>query len=298
MIKPFTHGLVLTLIASLPLTAQAHRAWLLPATTILAGESPWVTVDAAVSNELFAFEHHPLVLEGIGEPPQRAARAPAGDNAAPVRARPANPLLIIAPDGTAVSAQNGHVGKYRSVFDVELAQKGTYKLAVAGASRYFARYRENGEDKRWMGALDDIPQAIPAAAEEVQISRMDSRMEVFITSGKPTDSVLKPTGSGLELQPITHPNDLFAEEASEFVFLLDGKPAAGVDVTVIPGGVRHRDTLNDLTFTTANDGKVTITWPTAGFWWLEAKVVQESGLEAPLNQRRASYTATLEVMAP
>lgn len=289
MIKPFTHGLVLTLIASLPLTAQAHRAWLLPSTTILSGEEAWVTVDAAVSNELFSFEHHPLVLDGIGEAPQRATDT---------RGRPANRLLITAPDGSSLAPHNGHVGKYRSVFDVQLAQKGTYKLAVAGPSRYVARYQEHGEDKRWMGALEDMQQAIPAAAEDVQISRMDSRMEVFVTSGKPTDSVLQPTGSGLELQPITHPNDLFAEETSEFVFLLDGKPAAGVDVTVIPGGVRHRNQLNELTFTTASDGKVAIDWPSAGFWWLEARLVQDSGLQAPVNQRRASYTATLEVMAP
>ena len=289
MIKPFTHSLVLTLIASLPLTAQAHRAWLLPSTTILSGEEAWVTVDAAVSNELFSFEHHPLVLEGVGEAPQRAAAG---------RARPANQLLITAPDGSPVAAQNGHVGKYRSVFDVQLAQKGTYKLAVAGPSRYLARYKENGEDKRWMGALENMAQEIPAAADDVQVSQMDSRMEVFVTSGKPTDSVLQPTGSGLELQPVTHPNDLFADEASEFVFLLDGKPAADVEVTVIPSGVRHRDELNDLKFTTASDGKVAINWPAAGFWWLEAKLVQDSGLEAPLSQRRATYTATLEVMAP
>lgn len=298
MIRHVTHGLVLTLIASLPITAQAHRAWLLPSTTILSGETPWVTVDAAVSNELFSFEHHPLVLEGIGQPPQRAAREPVATNAAPARTRPANQLLIMAPDGSQVQPSNGHVGRYRSVFDLELAQKGTYKLAIARAPRYVARYTENGEEQRWMGALEDISQSIPAGVENLQISQMDSRMEVFITSGKPTDSVLKPSGKGLELQAVTHPNDLFAGETSEFVFQLDGKPATGVKVTLIPGGVRHRDDLNELEYTTESDGKVSIRWPTPGFWWLEARLVQDSGLEAPLTQRRASYTATLEVMAP
>lgn len=217
---------------------------------------------------------------------------------APVRTRPANQLVITAPDGSQVQASNGHVGKYRSVFDIELAQKGTYKLAVAGAPRYMARYRDDDEEKRWMGPLEDLRQALPADAEEVQVSRMDSRMEVFITSGQPTDSVLQPSGSGLELQPVTHPNDLFAGETSDFVFLLDGEPAAGVEVTVIPGGVRHRDELNELKYTTASDGKVSINWPRAGFWWLEARKIQDGDLPAPLTQRRASYSATLEVMAP
>lgn len=298
MIKACIHSLVLTLVASLPLTAHAHRAWLLPSTTTLSGEAPWVTVDAAVSNELFSFEHHPLILEGIGNPPKRSAVAPVAGDTAPPRPRPANRLLIMGPDGSPVQPQNGHVGKYRSVFDVELVQKGTYKLAVAGVTRYLVRYTENGEDQRWMGAREEIPQAIPADAEDVQVSQMDSRMEVFVTSGQPTDAVLKPTAKGLELQAVTHPNDLFAGEASEFVFLLDGEPAAGVEITVIPEGVRHRDELNELKYTTESDGKVAINWPNAGFWWLEARLVQDSGLEAPLTQRRASYTATLEVMAP
>lgn len=285
MFKHISQGIVIALVAALPLSAQAHRAWMIPSTTILSGDAPWVTVDAAVSNDLFYFEHHPLILEGIGEAPERAGRTPSR-------------LLITAPDGSNVPARNGHVGKYRSVFDVQLQHKGTYKLAVAGDSRYLARYRHNGEARRWMGALSDVGGAVPADAEDLQISQMDSRMEVFITSGNPTDSVFEPTGRGLELKPISHPNDLFAEEPSEFVFLLDGQPAADVEVTVIPGGVRHRDDLNDLQHTTGADGKVVITWPSAGFWWLEARVQQDGGLTPPLTQRRASYTATLEVMAP
>ncbi len=38
-------------------------------------------------------------------------------------------LAIMAPDGSAVQAQNGSIGRYRSTFDVPLKQKGTYKLA-------------------------------------------------------------------------------------------------------------------------------------------------------------------------
>ncbi len=290
MFKHVTRWTALAIAITLPLSANAHRAWMLPSTTVVSGDNAWISVDAAVANDLFYFEHHPLVLEGIGEAPQRA-----DGNARP---RPANRLVITAPDGKEVAAQNGHVGKYRSVFDVEISQKGTYKLAVAGAPRYFARYQENGEDRRWMGDLADVGKAVPADAQDVQVSQMESRMEVFVTSGEPTDSVFKPTGQGLELQPVTHPNDLFATETAEFVFLLDGKPAAGVEVNVIPGGIRHRDELNDIRQTTGADGKVAITWPSAGFWWLEAKVVQEDGVQPPLTQRRATYSATLEVMAP
>ncbi|MFZ1795666.1 MAG: DUF4198 domain-containing protein, partial [Dokdonella sp.] len=65
----------------LPLSAQAHKAWLLPSATVLSGEDPWITVDAAVSNDLFYFNHVPLRLDALaitgpdGKPVQAENRA-------------------------------------------------------------------------------------------------------------------------------------------------------------------------------------------------------------------------------
>ena len=57
--------LALALVAALPLTASAHKAWLLPSQTVLAGNDPWISVDAAVSNDLFYFNHVPLRLDNL-----------------------------------------------------------------------------------------------------------------------------------------------------------------------------------------------------------------------------------------
>jgi hypothetical protein len=47
---------------TLPAAVQAHRQWMLPSMTVVSGEGDdvWVTVDAAVSNDLFYFEHQPM----------------------------------------------------------------------------------------------------------------------------------------------------------------------------------------------------------------------------------------------
>lgn len=57
--------LLSTILAALPFTAQAHKAWLLPSQTVIAGQSPWITVDAAISNDLFYFNHAPLSLDTL-----------------------------------------------------------------------------------------------------------------------------------------------------------------------------------------------------------------------------------------
>lgn len=305
----------LALAISLPLSAQAHRAWMLPSSTVLSGEDPWVTVDAAVSNDLFYFEHVPLQLEGIGKPLARADRPQAptqadnpgqkpgpqagaapGAGQAPMR-RPANVLQILAPDGSLLKAQNGAVGRYRTTFDVQLTQKGTYKLAVASGG-LMASWKLGEARGRWMGKAEDLGSAIPANAQEVRVIQTSNRLETFITRGKPSEQVLQPTGQGLELQAITHPNDLFAGEAAEFVFLLDGQPASHVEVNVIPGGNRYRDATLDFTVKSDAAGKVSITWPTPGLYWIEAELSSKDGVSAPATERRAVYSATLEVQAP
>ena len=45
--------------------ASAHRQWMMPSSTVLSGDDVWVTVDAAVSNDLFYFEHQPLRLDAM-----------------------------------------------------------------------------------------------------------------------------------------------------------------------------------------------------------------------------------------
>jgi len=284
--KPMIKWTALALAICLPLSAQAHRAWMLPSATVLSGEDPWITVDAAVSNDLFYFEHFPLRLQGIGNLDQSAAG---------MRPRPAAQLQVIAPDGTPVQPENGSIGRYRSTFDVHLTQKGTYKLAIVN-SGLLARWKENGETRRWMGNAEAFAKEVPAKAEDLSVSQTSNRMEVFATLGAPTKTVLETTGQGLELAPVTHPNDLYAGEAAEFVFLLDGKPAADVEISVIPGGNRYRDELGEIKATTDAAGKVSITWPEAGMYWLEAELTTDKGVSKPASQRRASYSATLEVL--
>ncbi|RYY28374.1 MAG: DUF4198 domain-containing protein [Sphingomonadales bacterium] len=260
--------------------AYAHRMWLLSSSTNLSGTDNWVTIDGAVSNELFFFDHQPL------------------------RAVP----TVTQPDGTEGKVENHAVGKFRATFDVHLTQQGTYRIGVVNET-LFGSYKLNGETKNLPRGTTKatLAAAIPAGATDVVTTESLARNEIYVTQGAPTTTIFKPTGRGLELVPVTHPTDLVAGEESTFQFLLDGKPAADVYVTAIPGGIRYRDNLNDQHLKTDAQGKVTITYPDPGMYWLTVTPdrPREEGAGAAGPQRpagpptrRVSFTTTLEVLAP
>ncbi len=260
-------ALVLSL-AVMPFTAMAHKAWLQPSETVLAGADPWVTVDAAVSNDLFYFNHVPLPLER---------------------------LAITAPDGSKVDAQNGATGKYRSVFDVQLKQQGTYRIAMVN-SGLSASWDEGGKPKRWRGTAAAFASEVPKDAKDLKVTQSVGRVETFVTNGSPNDTALKPVGEGIELVPVTHPNDLVAGEQAKFKLQIDGKPAVGLEVEIVRGGTRYRNAQEEIKAKTDANGEFSVAWPEAGMYWLET-VSEDTNTSLPqAKQRRLSYVATLEVL--
>jgi uncharacterized GH25 family protein len=258
---------VLLAAASIPFVSHAHKTWLLPSATVLTPDQ-WITVDAAVSNDLFYFNHVPLRLDA---------------------------LTIMAPDGARIDAQNPSTGKYRSTFDVHLAQSGTYKLALLNRG-VFASYEQNGAQKRWRGMPERLAAEIPADAKNLEVIESVGRIETYVTAGAPTQTVLKTTNIGLELAPVTHPNDLYAGEPATFRLLLDGKAASDLEVTVVPGGTRYRDQQNEMKLKTNEQGEISVAWPDPGMYWLEATLQDEKTSLSQAKRRRVSYVATFEVL--
>ncbi len=264
---------VLAIAAILSCFAQplyAHRFWIIPSSTVLSGDKPWLTVDAAISNSLFFADH-----------------------AAPDLAS----IKVTGPDGQEVPLQNGAKGKYRTTFDLQLPTQGTYKIST-GRGMMSATWQENGETKRWRGSADDFASANLKDKPELQLSRNASRVEAFVTNGEPDTKALEPTGSGLELAiDKTHPNDLFADEKASFILLSDGKPAANVEVVLIKGDDRYRDSQDEAKLTTNEEGLFTCSFPEAGRYWLNANLNGgESNTDGIPTSVRYSYTATFEVL--
>lgn len=249
--------------------AQAHRQWMLPSSTTLSGENMWVTVDAAVSNDVFYFEHQPLRLDNV---------------------------KAFAPDGSEAEIKNASTGRYRSTFDVQLNKNGTWKIASA-VTAVSGTYELNGKEERLPRGVTtaNLAERLPAGATNVKTAESVNRNETYVTLGAPTTDVFKIEGKGIEFVPLTHPSDLVVGEVAEFQFLLNGKPVEGLNVTVIPGGIRYRDDLGQQDLKTTAEGKVSIDWKVPGMYWVN---VTTPRVEGTAPTARAAYVATFEVLAP
>lgn len=261
--------LLLAAAALLPLAASAHKGWLAPSKTVLSVDQ-WITVDAGVSTEPFVRDHNAMRLDN---------------------------LVIFAPDGSTVAPENPSTGKLRSTFDLQLKQAGTYRIAMIN-SGLSASWKEDGKPKRWRGTAATFAAEVPAGAQELKVSESQGRLETFATAGKPNDGALKASGRGLELVPVSGIADLFVGEDAAFRFLLDGQPAANLDIEVIRDGSRYRNAIGEQTFKTDAEGLVKLRWAEPGLHWISASVSDSKTSVPQAKERRASYTAVVEVLTP
>ncbi|EDY85047.1 hypothetical protein VDG1235_4681 [Verrucomicrobiia bacterium DG1235] len=256
-----------TTLAAIATSALAHRQWILPSTSILSGEDQWISVEAAISNNLYFPNHHAIALDNI---------------------------TVLGPSGQALEKHSAAQGKIRSTFELQLEANGSYRI-FSGRSGMFASWEEDGERKRKRGTAEEFAAMDLASMDKLQLRENASRVETIVTSGAPSEIAV--SGKGLEFEFKTHPNDLFTGESASFRVLLNGKPTAGVEVTVVQGNDRFRNEAGDLTFVSGEDGLVEIEWPQAGRYWINASAnIAGADFHGIPLKRSASYTLTVEVL--
>jgi uncharacterized GH25 family protein len=310
--------LIAASVLTLASPALAHRQWLLPSATTFSGANDWVTFDAAVSNDLFYADHFPMGLDGIKvlAPDGTAAEI---QNGMKGRYRSTFDVKLDKPGTWKIGTVSSGVSGSFKVDGVEWrvggrggppgggaggpAAGGAAKVTPMNAGKPAGAPLGTPGQGGGEGGGQQRPSVptvadIPANATDLKLTETSGRNEVFVTAGAPTTGVLKPTGKGLEFAPVTHPDELVANEVARFAFLVDGKPAANLKVTLIPGGKRYRDTEAAFDLTTGADGTIAVKWPMAGMYWINASATDDKTTTPRATQRRMSYTTTVEVAAP
>ena len=270
--KLIKHGVFALVLAAAAGAASAHRPWMVPTSTMVESKNAWVTIDGAISEGLFDVDHMPLRMSG---------------------------LTVTAPDGTTSPAPEAVMGKMRTSVDIPLPQEGTYRIAMVNTN-VFGSYKDGNEVKRFRGSEADFNKQVPAGATEVKKTITVQRIETFVSANKTSDGALKPTNVGLEMIPLSNPNDLRSGETLRVRFQLDGKPLPKLDFSMVPGGVRYRGVLGEVRHTTDAKGEATIKLPAANMYWVNAVYPPAPGKGAPPSDapetRRYAYTGSLEIL--
>ena len=229
---------------------------------------------------------------------------------------------VVGPDGVRTKLEGQATLKGVSAVDVPLPAPGTYRITtgdrvgreatmaqvdgkwrpvrgpggpgVGGARREGAP--AGGDMRRPAGEgpppLD--PSAVPAGAPTMKTTGV-LKAEAYVSRGAPSSGALKATGQGFELEPITHPDEVYLDKGFSFRLLNDGAPTAGVPVLVRRGGEQYAETKTQMTVTTDAQGRATARFTQPGLYILEARWPGEPAPGAAPAARSTALSLALEV---
>ncbi len=251
----------------------AHKRWLLPS-IFNVSEPQWITVDASVSNNLFYVD----------------------------RPWPVATVKVTNPDGSSGEIANASEGHRRSVFDVNMSLKGTYKVTTGGDA-FFVQYElpAEGQGKRDLVRdrafnFDSLKASIPEYARKVAYAKSVSRLESYMTLGAPSFEVFKNEANGIELKPETHPNDMYVNEPIKWSFLVNGKTQADLKVMVVWEGTRYRNDEAPILLKTDAKGQINFTPNRAGRFLIEVGHEMDLKDDPDFTKLYMTYMGTFEVI--
>ncbi|MFA7555642.1 MAG: DUF4198 domain-containing protein [Spongiibacteraceae bacterium] len=192
-------GVVLVGVATPPVV-MAHTPYIVPATfEPLRGGI--VTLDAAFAEKFFV----PEIAISDAE------------------------FYVVNPDGKKSKVDSLYALASRVVLEHKLEQDGTYRFSTGlRTGRIFRVYEQDGKRKSLMNTKDKLP----AGAILVEHFQTLTRSDTFVSKGAPNKKALDAERKGLELVPITHPNELFVGDEFAFAALFNGKPLNKAEVDV------------------------------------------------------------------
>ena len=180
--------------------AQAHSPYLRP-NLFDAGRRDHVTVEAAFTEEVFNAE---VAMRSDG-------------------------FHVVGPNGdTPISAVT--YLRDLAVFEAPTPVDGLYRLSSGPRAGRTTKMYHTPSGWKMVGEEDAPP---PPGAELVDVQSI-TVAEAYVMRGVPDEAALKPTGQGLELQPLIQPNQIVAGEDATFRLLFDGQHLADAPVTVFP----------------------------------------------------------------
>jgi hypothetical protein len=232
--------------------------------------------------------------------------------------RAAGDFIAVDPKGGVVKLGGGTGFHEMTVVEAPMTAEGTWRISTGDRVGRTTPWVKIGNDWRQVrvpqpagrggegrgpggGENRGPPQVeeadIPAGAERMTATQI-TKAETYVSKGAPNRAALTPTGKGLELVPVTHPDEVFAGDPFKFSFINDGKPVEGLTYTVIKGAEQYADSQSHPTGKTDAKGAGSVTLKDPGVYVLEANWPGPGGQPQPGVAPvpvSVSYTLTFEV---
>jgi len=254
-------------LAFMAMPAVAHTPYFAPATfQVQAGSI--LTLDAAFAEAFFV----------------------------PEAAFDASRFLVTGPDGRQVAPERVVPLRTRVVVEHTLpAQKGTYRFSTG--ERLGAVFRSWEIDGRKVSSRD-AAEPMPANAKLLSHFQSRIRAETYVSVGAPDRAALRPYGQGLEIVPVTHPDDLYADAPFDFEIRFDGQPLADAEVQIAEAVWTSDRKARETHLRSDAQGRVRWGQPQAGTWLalVRHRAPAPAGAAAP--EYSNSYSLAFQVLSP
>lgn len=206
-------------------------------------------------------------------------------------------FTITGPDGKQVTPERVVPLRTRVVVEHALPKdaKGTYRFSTG--ERLGAVFRTWEIDGRKVSSRD-AAEKVPAGAKVISNFQSRIRAETYLTVGAPDRGALRPYDQGLELVPVTHPDDLFSNEPVEFELRFDGKPLADTPVNINEAVWSSDRKPREVELRSDAQGRVRWAQPASGTWLALVRHRSAAPAGAAAPEYSNSYSLVFHVLNP
>ncbi|GAB2918615.1 DUF4198 domain-containing protein [Rheinheimera gaetbuli] len=244
-------------------SALAHVPYLNP-TSFEPVRGGWVSLDAAFADQFFLPE---AVFDNSN-------------------------FVVLTPSGQTQAPLSVHYATTRTTAEHKVDADGTYRFSTG--LRYgavFHTYELNGERKN----SRDPAFVLPAGAKSIAHFQAVTRAETYVSKGAPNHAAVKATGDALELEFLSHPNDLYTDSTVRARVLYNGKPLPqqNVNAYLVAKGANDEQATYQLTSDSA--GVISFVPQQQGSYLLVSRYRTAAPTTAKVPTYSYTYSVVLEV---
>lgn len=198
---------------------------------------------------------------------------------------------VVSPNGDSAKLADVVYLRDLAVFEVKLPQAGTYRIS---SGERLGRTAKALLDKGELKLVGDGETA-PASAKTVDYQSVTTA-ETYVTRGAPSAGALKPSGRGLELVAITHPNEIYVGTDAKFRLLFDGEPVKKQAFVLYRAGGAYADKQETPAGETDANGQLTLRVAEPGVYLAMTRLRRPAPAGAQTPYRSYTYALTFEAV--